>query len=1522
MNGYPIKQGLYAPEREHDACGIGFVANLKREASHEIVKQAIHMLRQLDHRGGVNNGVGDGAGILVQIPHSYFQNACNNLGFSLPEPGRYAVGMVFLPSDQLAQKQFEERLEFIVQQEGQHVLGWRDTPIDIGILSQLSSESQPVIRQVFIEASEGVADLLAFERKLYVIRKQLEKSVEDDAYFVSLSSRTIVYKGMLTPEQLGAFYMDLQDPLFTSMFAMVHNRFSTNTFPSWKRAHPYRYLLHNGEINTLQGNINWMIAREKRFDTPLFGEDLAKIHPILDLDGTDSAILDNCFEFLVLTGRSPVHAAMMMIPSPWEHDHELDDSTKAFYEYHSGLMEPWDGPTAITFTDGKQVGAILDRNGLRPARYYVTTEGNVIFSSEVGVVPVPDEKIAQKGRLKGGQILLVDLDEGRIIEDKEIKEKIAKEHPYRHWIQEQMVELDHFETRSIVELRDQEIISLQQMHGYTHEELNKNLLPMVIERKDPIGSMGSDTPLAVLSNRPQLLYNYFKQSFAQVTNPPIDAIREVSVTSTRTLLGKEGDFLHPTAQNARRILVNTPILSEDDFSKLVHNSYEEFQVKKLCTLFSADDESELEQALEKLFDEADQAIREGYSLIVLSDRGTSPTLAPIPALLAVSGLHHHLVRQGTRTKVSIICEPAEARDVHQLAMLIGYGADAIHPYLATAIIRQCVREGLLSDDPDDAVTKYIQTATEGIVKIMSKMGISTIQSYRGAQIFEAIGIHSSVIDRYFTRTPSQIGGITLDVIARETLLRHQRAFPSTKSPLPLDSGSQLQWRRNGEAHAYSPQTIHLLQRACRQKDYSLFQKYSAMMKDEEVLFLRSLLDFRQDRTPVPLEEVEPVESIVKRFKTGAMSFGSLSKEAHETLAIAMNRLGAKSNSGEGGEDPNRYMLDEQGDSRASAIKQVASGRFGVTSQYLVNAQEIQIKMAQGAKPGEGGHLPGSKVYPWIAEVRGSTPGVGLISPPPHHDIYSIEDLAQLIHDLKNANPKARISVKLVAKAGVGTIAAGVAKAKADGIVISGHDGGTGASPRSSIQHAGVPWELGLAEVNQTLLLNNLRDRIVIETDGKLMTGRDVVIAALLGAEEFGFATAPLVVLGCIMMRACHLDTCPVGVATQNPELRKHFTGDPEHVVTFMRFIAQEVRELMARLGFHKIDEMVGRTDVLQERKISKTHWKAKHLDLSSLLYQPEVDTTVGRYQQKQQNHQLEESLDAQFLLPLAKKAIQDPLQPTKARFSITNTDRVVGTMLGWEITKKYGEKGLPEDTISVDFYGSAGQSFGSFIPNGLTLTLVGDANDYVGKGLSGGKIIIHPAKTSVFQAEKNVVIGNAAFYGATSGEAYINGIAGERFGVRNSGIRAVVEGVGDHGCEYMTGGKVVILGPTGKNFAAGMSGGIAYVLAEEKESFLQNCNLAMVDIQSLQDKKEIKEVQQMIQRHVKYTGSDMGQRVLQNWNERVGKFVKVIAHEYSKMIQYLQETEERKENTTTLPWDGNQKKKPKAATTKKRTGLA
>ncbi|RLQ92391.1 glutamate synthase large subunit [Falsibacillus albus] len=1503
-NNFPAAQGLYDPAHEHEACGIGMIANIDGTKTHNIVQNAINILCNLEHRGGqsADTSTGDGAGILTQIPHRFFLKQCEKEDIYLPGEGEYGVGMVFLPVDYDKRMKSREIFEKIIEEEGQKVLGWRPVPINDSFVGRVASKSKPVIRQVFIGAADDIHTHLDFERKLYVIRKRMEREIceiegHEDVYICSLSSTTIVYKGMLIPEQLDSFYIDLNHPEFQSALALVHSRFSTNTFPSWQRAHPNRYTIHNGEFNTLRGNVNWMRAREQLCHSEFFNEeDLEKVLPVIDETGSDSSMFDNCFEFLHLSGRSLAHTAMMMVPEPWENDETIHPRKKDFYEYHSCLMEPWDGPAALVFTDGKQIGACLDRNGLRPARYYVTKSGMIVLGSEVGALDIFADDIIYKDRLQPGKMLLIDIEKGKIIPDEEIKLQVAAEQPYRYWLTENKVELDEIPESGIyhyLEQLDPEQVLLQQKaFGYTTEELNKIIKPLVTDGKDPVGSMGYDSPLAILSKKPQLLYNYFKQLFAQVTNPPIDAIREQIITSVGTTIGAEGNLVSPGPYSCRHIQLKTPVLTNAQLDKLRHQELDGFKTATLSILFNVTEEGDqLEKTLDALFAKADKAVEDGATLLILSDRGVVRERAAIPALLAVSGLHHHLIRKGTRTKLSIILESGEPREVHHVAALLGYGAEAINPYLAYESIRDLIARGQISGPSyEEAVQSYIKSVTDGVVKVLSKMGISTIQSYRGAQIFEAVGIHKSVIDKYFTRTASRLGGIGIDIIEKEALLRHQNAFSTRQDQnRTLETGDEYQYRKNGEDHQYNPSTIHTLQHACRTNNYSLFKKYSQMLTDEKqnLQSLRGLLSFKE-RSSIPIEEVESVEEICKRFKTGAMSFGSISQEAHEALAIAMNRIGGRSNTGEGGEDPDRFTPDENGDSRRSSIKQVASGRFGVTSHYLVNADEIQIKIAQGAKPGEGGHLPGKKVYPWVAEVRGSTPGVELISPPPHHDIYSIEDLAELIHNLKNANPKARISVKLVSAVGVGTIAAGVAKGRADLVLISGYDGGTGAAPRTSLKHTGLPWEIGLAETHQTLLLNRLRDRIVVETDGKMMTGRDVVVATLLGAEEYGFSTAPLVVLGCVMMRVCHMNTCPVGIATQDPELRKKYMGDPEHVANFMRFVAQETRELMAELGFSTINEMIGRTDVLEPNQ-AIDHWKAKGIDLSALLHQPDVPIKVGRYATREQDHDLEKTLDYQELIPRCRKAIEnkEPIQLTTA---IRNIHRVTGTMLGSEITKRYGAEGLPEDTIQLTFKGSAGQSFGAFIPKGLTLKLVGDANDFVGKGLSGGKIIVHPFRDATFIPEQNTIVGNVSFYGASSGEAYVYGVAGERFCVRNSGANVVVEGVGDHGCEYMTGGKVIVLGQTGRNFAAGMSGGTAYVL-DEDETFELKCNKELVELQPLFDPDEIKEVYSMIEKYVKYTDSANGRRIINDWAAFESKFVRVIPKSYLKMTKRISELE-------------------------------
>ena len=1503
----PLKQGLYDPQFEHDACGLGFVVNMKGKKSHQLVSDALKILVNLDHRGavGCEPNTGDGAGILIQVPHDFLAAEAVRLGFKLPALGEYGVGQLFLPKNPEEREAVENELENIISAEGQTVLGWRAVPVDNSSLGKTAVAAEPFMAQVFIGRNAALKDEAAFERKLYIIRKLAEQKIRYGNvipggkffYVTSLSARTLTYKGMLMSEQVEKYYKDLQNPAVTTALALVHSRFSTNTFPSWDRAHPNRCIAHNGEINTLRGNVNWMKARQALFTSKVFGEDIKKILPVINTDGSDSAQFDNCVELLTLAGRELPHAMMMMIPEPWENHESMDAERRAFYEFHSCLMEPWDGPASMAFTDGKFIGACLDRNGLRPSRYYVTKDDVVIMASEAGVLPVEPERIAIKGRLQPGRMFLVDLEQGRIIADEELKKKYSSALPYQKWLEENHVLLKNLPEPPHVHKSDHgTVLQRQQAFGYTFEDLRFIVGPMGRDGVQPLGSMGTDTPLAVLSNKPQLLYNYFKQLFAQVTNPPIDPIREEIITSTEIMVGGEGNMLEPTPESARLVKMHYPILTDEELEKLRHINRPGFQSVTLPILFPAADgakglEATLEKALEKVFHAADKAIAEGANIVILSDRGIGASLAPIPALLAVAGLHHHLIRSGTRTKIGLILESGEPREVHHFAVLIGYGCTAINPYLAYESLDDLIREKLLPDtDHKTAVKKYIKAAVKGVVKTMAKMGISTIQSYHGAQIFEAVGLNSSVVDKYFTWTPSRIQGIGLETIAAEAQARHSRAYPSAEVNSELDAGGQYQWRDGGEYHLFNPQTIHKLQIACRTNSPKIYREYAELINNQakNLCTLRGLLDFKFVESPIPIEEVESVEEIVKRFKTGAMSYGSISKEAHESLAIAMNRIGGRSNTGEGGEDPARYALMANGDSKNSAIKQVASGRFGVTSHYLVNAKELQIKMAQGAKPGEGGELPGKKVFPEIAKTRGTTAGVGLISPPPHHDIYSIEDLAELIHDLKNSNRNARVSVKLVAEVGVGTVAAGVAKAHADVVLISGHDGGTGASPLSSIKHAGGPWELGLAEAHQTLVLNNLRSRIYVETDGQLKTGRDVAVAALLGAEEFGFATAPLVVLGCIMMRVCHLNTCPVGVATQDPRLRKRFTGDPDHVVNFMRFIAQELREIMAKLGFRKLEDMVGRTDKLIPWKAIE-HWKANGLDLTPILHRPDVGADVGRFRQHEQDHGLEKSLDVTKLLDLCKPAIERG-EKVKAELPIINVNRVVGTITGSEITKKHGPAGLPEDTVHLKFYGSAGQSFGAFIPKGMTLELEGDANDYFGKGMSGGKLIVYPPKGSTFDSKDNIIIGNVALYGATAGELFVCGMAGERFAVRNSGVNAVVEAIGDHGCEYMTGGRVVVLGKTGRNFAAGMSGGVAYIL-DEAGDFPSRCNMELVGLEKLEDPDEIEEVWKLIQRYQTYTKCQRVAKMLADWKSFVPKFVKVMPQDYKRVLQSLKKVQ-------------------------------
>ncbi|MBI2882748.1 MAG: glutamate synthase large subunit [Candidatus Methylomirabilis oxyfera] len=1500
--GNPPRQGLYDPTYEHDACGVGFVVDIKGRRSHTIIQQALTVLKNLLHRGacGSEPNTGDGAGILIQMPHVFLARECGQIGITLPPPRHYGAGLVFLPTDPSQTAKCQAIFEEIILEEGQTLLGWRDVPTDDSPIGPSAKVAKPVFKQIFIGRNPAILDDRTFERKLYIIRKQVEHVVYRSRlsqrtlfYIPSLSSNTLVYKGMLTGDQIEATFPDITDPAVESALALVHQRFSTNTFPSWPLAHPYRYMAHNGEINTLRGNINWMRAREALCESELL-PDLKKIFPIILEGGSDSAIFDNVLEFLVMAGRPLPHAILMMIPEAWSGHESMGEERKAFYEYHGCLMEPWDGPASIAFTDGTVIGAVLDRNGLRPSRYYVTKDGLVVMASEVGVLDISPEKVLIKERLHPGRIFLVDTAQGRIIDDAELKHAFATEHPYQEWLQQHLVPLEELPAPPHVHEPDHEtVLQRQQLFGYTHEDLRLLLGPMALKGEEPVGSMGNDASLAVLSNRPRLLYDYFQQLFAQVTNPPLDAIREELVTQMATTIGPERNLLKPEPESCRQIKLKTPVLDNEELARIRYVDLPGFRSITLPMLFpAAEGGSGLDQALQELCRKASQAIADGYTFLILSDRGVCKELAPIPALLATAGIHHHLVREGTRTRVGLIIESGEPREVHHAALLIGYGAGAVNPYLAFETLDDMIHEGLLPGlDHKKAVKHYIKALNKGVLKVISKMGISTIQSYRGAQIFEAIGLNKAFVDRCFTWTASRIGGIGIDVVAEEVILRHRRAFPDRPVGQPdLEWGGEYQWRRDGEYHLLNPETISKLQYSTRTGQYTVFKEYAEMVNDHNtnLCTLRGLFDLKFGDQPIPLEEVEPIESILKRFATGAMSYGSISQEAHETLAIAMNRLGARSNTGEGGEDPARFTPDSNGDWRRSAIKQVASGRFGVTSEYLTNATDIQIKMAQGSKPGEGGQLPGAKVYPWIAKVRHSTPGVGLISPPPHHDIYSIEDLKQLIHDLKNSNPTARIHVKLVAEVGVGTIAAGVAKAFSDVVLISGHDGGTGASPLGSIKHAGLPWELGLAETQQVLVMNKLRDRIAVQVDGQMKTGRDVVIAALLGAEEYGFSTAPLVVIGCIMMRVCHLNTCPVGVATQDPELRKNFTGKPEYVENFFRFIAREVRELMAQLGFRTMNEMIGRMDRLEMKKAVE-HWKARGLDYSSILYCPEMGAEVAIRKVQEQNHGLEQSLDMTTLVPRCLPALERR-EPVSLHLPIRNVNRTVGTILGYEVTRRYGGEGLPDDMIRIRVTGTAGQSFGAFIPRGITLILEGDANDYLGKGLSGGKIIAFPSREATFVPEENILVGNVVLYGATKGEVYLRGVAGERFAVRNSGAHAVVEGVGDHGCEYMTGGRVVVIGSTGRNFAAGMSGGVAYVL-DETGDFKNRCNLSMVDIEPLSADEDIEEIQELLRRHLRYTGSTVADRLLRNWQATEAQFVKVIAKDYKRAMKALKRAE-------------------------------
>ncbi len=1485
--------GLYDSSFEHDNCGIGAVVNIKGIKTHDTVNNALKIVENLEHRAGkdAEGKTGDGVGILLQISHKFFSKAVAELGYDLGKEGDYGIGMFFFPQKELARKQAMKMFEVIVEKEGLEFICWREVPTTPGILGKKAIDVMPCIMQAFIRRPETVKAGMDFDRKLYFVRRIFEES-NDDTYVPSLSSKTIVYKGMFLVGELRMFYNDLQDPDYESAIGLVHSRFSTNTTPSWLRAHPYRYLCHNGEINTIRGNEDKMIAREETMESTIMQDEMYKVMPVLDPDGSDSARLDNCLEFLVLNGIPLPMAVMITIPEPWENDRAMSQEKKDFYQYYATMMEPWDGPASILFTDGELMGAVLDRNGLRPSRYYITDDDYLVLSSEVGVLDVDPSKIVKKDRLRPGKMLLVDTVNGRLISDEEIKEKYALAKPYGEWVDSNLVHLADLKIPNIrvQEYTDEERARLQKAFGYTYEDFKNTIYPMAEKGAEAISAMGTDTPLAVLSNSHKPLFNFFKQLFAQVTNPPIDAIREEVVTSTSVYLGKDGNILEEKPENCHVLKINHPILTNTDLLKIKNMNVPGLKVATLPILYYKN--TSMEKALDRLFIEADKLYRDGVNILILSDRGVDENHVAIPSLLAVSAMQKHLVRTKKRTAVAIILESADPRNVHHFATLLGYGACAVNPYLAIETIKQMVDSHLLNKDFNAAVDDYNSAICHGIVKIASKMGVSTIQSYMGSQIFECIGLSKDVVDRYFTNTVSRVGGSGIKELEKTVDDLHSSAFDplGLNTNLALTSIGAHKFRSGKEEHLYNPVTIHLLQEATRRGDYKLFKQYTAALHDEQKPFhLRGLMDFKFADKQIPLDEVEPASEIVKRFKTGAMSYGSISQEAHECMAIAMNELGGKSNSGEGGESIERLTIGKDGKNRCSAIKQVASGRFGVTSRYLVSAKEIQIKMAQGAKPGEGGHLPGGKVYPWIAKTRLSTPGVSLISPPPHHDIYSIEDLAQLIYDCKNANRDARISVKLVSEAGVGTVAAGVAKAGAQVILISGYDGGTGAAPNNSIHYAGLPWELGLAETHQTLIMNDLRNKVILEADGKLMTGRDVAIAAMLGAEEFGFATAPLVTMGCVMMRVCNLDTCPVGIATQNPELRKRFRGKPEYVKNFMLFIAEELREYMSKLGVRTVDELVGRSDLL----MSSDRADERNVILDKIINNPYMDMPQNKVKYHEKNvydFQLEKTVDMRILMKKLGPALEKG-QKKSVELDVVNTDRSVGTIFGSEITKKYGES-LDEDTYIVKCNGAGGQSFGAFIPKGLTLELVGDSNDYFGKGLSGGKLIVYPPRSVKYKHEDNIIIGNVALYGATSGKAFINGVAGERFAVRNSGATAVVEGVGDHGCEYMTGGKVVVLGTTGKNFAAGMSGGIAYVLDMGNDLY-KRLNKEMISIESVTDKYEVSELKQLIMDHVNYTNSEIGKRILEDFEVYLPKFKKIIPKDYKKMMNMIVAFEEK-----------------------------
>ena len=1489
--------GMYCPTMEHDNCGIGAVVNIKGIKSHKTVANALKIVENLEHRAGIDatGETGDGVGILLQISHKFFAKECKKLGISLGEEREYGIGMFFFPQDELKRNQAKKMLEIIIKKEGLEFLGWRKVPTVPSVLGQRALECMPYIEQGFIKKPKNLEKGIEFDRKLYVVRRIFEQS-NDNTYVVSMSSRTIAYKGMFLVGQLRTFFMDLQDEDYESAIAMVHSRFSTNTNPSWQRAHPNRVLVHNGEINTIRGNADKMLAREESMDNGALKDELYTVLPVVNTEGSDSAMLDNTLEFLMMNGMPLPLAVMITIPEPWANNKTMTQQRKDFYQYYATMMEPWDGPASILFSDGDIMGAVLDRNGLRPSRYYIMDDGDVILSSEVGVLDLDPTKIVEKERLHPGKMLLVDTVQGKVISDDELKDYYAAQQPYGEWLDNNLVTLKELRipNKKVVEYSDEERARLQKAFGYSYEEYRTSILNMAKTASEGIGAMGVDTPISVLEQKQRPLFNYFKQLFAQVTNPPIDAIREEIVTSTTVYVGKDGNLLEQKPENCHVLKINNPILTNTDILKIKNMKVDGFKVAEVSMLYYKN--TSLQKAIDHLFIAVDKAYRDGANILILSDRGVNENHVAIPSLLAVSAVHQHLVRTKKRTSLALILESGEPREVHHFATLLGYGACAINPYLAQDTIHELIDNGLLEKDYYAAVEDYNAAVLHGIVKIASKMGISTIQSYQGAQIFEAIGIDNSVIDKYFTGTVSRVGGITLEDIERESDELHTRAFDplGLETDLTLDSVGNHKMRSGAQEHLYNPETIHLLQQSTWTGSYELFKKYTeAVNREENTGTLRRLLDFKYPKKGIPIEQVESVESIVQRFKTGAMSYGSISKEAHETLAIAMNTIHGKSNSGEGGEDLERLTIGPDGLNRCSAIKQVASGRFGVTSRYLVSAQEIQIKMAQGAKPGEGGHLPGGKVYPWIAKTRHSTPGVGLISPPPHHDIYSIEDLAQLIYDLKNANKDARISVKLVSEAGVGTVAAGVAKAGAQVILISGYDGGTGAAPRSSIHNAGLPWELGLAETHQTLIKNGLRNKVRIETDGKLMSGKDVAIAAMLGAEEFGFATAPLVTMGCVMMRVCNLDTCPVGVATQNPELRKRFRGKPEYVINFMHFIAQELREYMAKLGIATVDELVGRSDLLYQKDPAQyAGLKAAKVRLDNILDNPfaKKGAKVTFDPKQVYDFKLEETIDEKVLLKQFKSAMETG-QKKSVEVDVTNINRTLGTLLGAEITRRFGED-LPEDTYRVMCHGAGGQSFGAFIPKGLTLELEGDSNDYFGKGLSGGKLIVYPPKGVKFKQDENIIIGNVALYGATSGSAYINGVAGERFCVRNSGAVAVVEGVGDHGCEYMTGGRAVILGQIGKNFAAGMSGGVAYVLDENNDLYTK-INKQMVSISKITSKYDVQELKEMIEAHVNYTNSVKGKEILDNFKDYLPKFKKIIPHEYNKMLMTVMQMEEQ-----------------------------